>query len=188
MGGAARSLVPITVHSPLPHASTTPRTAGAKSWAVEASAIPRMSSTRRETFSLTSRGRAPGRRSWVNSERTSAHVAIGPLIVEDRPGRGQAGPARRARAPRRLHEPGAGRPAPPPPPPGGPRAGRGGGRPGGGGGGGSGDPAAISDPFEAGLIDALNGQGIFPLDVAVSTSRTLDRDQAPARGRSLRAG
>ena len=48
-------------------------------------------------------------------------------------------------------------------------------------------PTAISDPFEAGLIDALNGQGIFPLDVAVSTSRTLDRDQALARARSLRA-
>src|SRR3989304_5650760 len=67
MGGAARSLVPITVHSPLPHASTTPRTAGAKSWAVEASAIPRMSSTRRETFSLTSRGMAPGRRAGGNA-------------------------------------------------------------------------------------------------------------------------
>src|SRR3989304_4124240 len=167
MGGAARSLVPITVHSPLPHASTTPRTAGAKSWAVEASAIPRMSSTRRETFSLTSRGMAPGRRSWVNSERASAHVAIGPLIVEDRPGRGQAGPARRARAPRRLHEPGAGRRAPSPLP--------------------SREQPAPADPFEAGLIDALNGQGIFPLDVAVSTSRTLDRDQALARARSLRA-
>src|SRR3989338_7356837 len=50
------------------------------------------------------------------------------------------------------------------------------------------EPTAISDPFEAGLIDALNGQGIFPLDVAVSTSRTLDRDQALARARGLRAG
>src|SRR3990167_8371973 len=135
MGGAARSLVPIPVHSPLPHASTSPRTAGAKSWAVEASAIPRMSSTRRETFSLTSRGMAPGRRSWVNSERTSAHVAIGPLIVEDRPGGGEAPPAR------------------PPPAPRGRTAGGGGGGPRGGGGAGGGDPAAISDPFEAGLID-----------------------------------
>ncbi|OGL17394.1 MAG: hypothetical protein A3G97_10305 [Candidatus Rokubacteria bacterium RIFCSPLOWO2_12_FULL_69_21] len=49
------------------------------------------------------------------------------------------------------------------------------------------EPTAISDPFEAGLIDALNGQGVLPLDVAVSTSRTLDRDQALARARSLRA-
>lgn len=47
--------------------------------------------------------------------------------------------------------------------------------------------ATISDRFEAGLIDALNGQGIFPLDVAVSTSGTLDRGQALARARSLRA-
>jgi hypothetical protein len=47
--------------------------------------------------------------------------------------------------------------------------------------------AAISDRFEAGLIDALNGQGIFPLDVAVSTSRTLDHGQALARAQSLRA-
>jgi hypothetical protein len=47
--------------------------------------------------------------------------------------------------------------------------------------------ATISDRFEAGLIDALNGQGIFPLDVAVSTSRTLDRGQALARAQSLRA-
>src|SRR3989304_2849281 len=129
MGGAARSLVPITVHSPLPHASTTPRTAGAKSWAVEASAIPRMSSTRRETFSLTSRGMAPGRRAWVNAEGTWAQVAIGPLIVEDRPGRGQAGPARRAGAPRRLYEPGAGRRTPSRLPSGGHPA-PGGGRPG----------------------------------------------------------
>ena len=45
----------------------------------------------------------------------------------------------------------------------------------------------ISDRFEAGLIDALNGQGIFPLDVAVSTSRTPDRGQALARAKSLRA-
>lgn len=49
------------------------------------------------------------------------------------------------------------------------------------------EAASISDRVEAGLIDALNGQGIFPLDVAVSTSRTLDRSQAVARARSLRA-
>ncbi len=49
------------------------------------------------------------------------------------------------------------------------------------------EPASISDRFEAGLIDALNGQGIFPLDVAVSASRTLDRRQALARAQSLRA-
>lgn len=49
------------------------------------------------------------------------------------------------------------------------------------------EPASISDRFEAGLIDALNGQGLFPLDVAVRTSGTLDRGQALARARSLRA-
>ena len=49
------------------------------------------------------------------------------------------------------------------------------------------EPAGISDRFEAGLIDALNGQGIFPLDIAVSTSKTLDRGQALARAQSLRA-
>jgi len=49
------------------------------------------------------------------------------------------------------------------------------------------EPASISDRFEAGLIDALNGQGIFPLDVTVSTSKTLDRGQALARAQSLRA-
>jgi hypothetical protein len=49
------------------------------------------------------------------------------------------------------------------------------------------EAASISDRVEAGLIDALNGQGIFPLDVTVSTSRTLDRGQALARAQSLRA-
>ncbi|MBI3028899.1 MAG: hypothetical protein HYY64_05250 [Candidatus Rokubacteria bacterium] len=51
----------------------------------------------------------------------------------------------------------------------------------------SGEPAAISDRFEAGFIDALNDQGIFPLDVAVSTPEKQDRDRALARARSLRA-
>lgn len=41
----------------------------------------------------------------------------------------------------------------------------------------------IPEQFEAGLIDALNAQGIFPLDVALS----VQRDQALARARGLRA-
>ncbi|MBI2544404.1 MAG: hypothetical protein HYW16_04175 [Candidatus Rokubacteria bacterium] len=47
--------------------------------------------------------------------------------------------------------------------------------------------ASIPEQFEAGLIDALNTQGIFPLDVALTASKTLDRPQALARARSLRA-
>lgn len=45
----------------------------------------------------------------------------------------------------------------------------------------------VPDLFEAGLIDALNNQGIFPLDVALTTSTMLDRGHALARARSLRA-
>lgn len=57
--------------------------------------------------------------------------------------------------------------------------------------------ASIPDRFEAGLIDALNSQGIFPLDVALTAQRSyrgtsnpidrIDRAQALARARSLRA-
>ena len=57
--------------------------------------------------------------------------------------------------------------------------------------------ASIPDQFEAGLIDALNNQGIFPHDVVLTAQRAyrgssnpierIDRAQALARARSLRA-
>ena len=47
--------------------------------------------------------------------------------------------------------------------------------------------ASIPDQFEAGLIDALNSQGLFPLDVALTASQKIDRAQALARARSLGA-
>ncbi len=57
--------------------------------------------------------------------------------------------------------------------------------------------ASIPEQFEAGLIDGLNAQGIFPLDVSLDAQRTyrgtsnplerLDRGQALARARNLQA-
>lgn len=47
--------------------------------------------------------------------------------------------------------------------------------------------AAIPDQFEAGLLDALNSQGIFPLDITLTTAGTPNRGEALARARSLRA-
>src|SRR5436309_9276971 len=73
-GSGAPVLAATTVHSPLPQLSSAPSTEGANSWVEAASAIPRTSSTRSFTLSITAGGTSVMSRSAAKAARRSASV------------------------------------------------------------------------------------------------------------------